>query len=473
MENLTVFDELTLHIETPFLKNHVGPLIVLEKPEGDETDAAYAERFMQELIDNPPLIPHGTQRLRPHKRLLGRWAWEQDPGFDIRNHIHHVRLDPPGTMEQLEALAGELHSQPLPQDRPLWDITIISGLEDGRHFAMYGKLHHCCIDGISGVNHMLKSIVTTAPEALPGQEGSTPVFIRRKRPEARPPRPGALAAAWAFIRGFFTFVRQARSGHNRLLPASKEIEPSLFNKNEGRTLERAFVSVTVPMERLRRIAQAASCTINDIFGVMAGNAIKDYLAKHGVPMQRSLAAVMPVSTHTAETAHRSNRFGMMFCPLHSDLEDPLQQLQALVKETRRAKEQLAELPQNFLLGLVALSSLPFLLKRGKDQSAQKGGALRGNFVISNVPFSERPLYFRGSRIAGILPLSVLTPNATINISAISYAGQFCIGIVADRAIAPDIAVLRPTMLATLDQLEAALGLQEQAATPPDLAKTAS
>jgi diacylglycerol O-acyltransferase len=473
MENLTVFDELMLHVETPFLKNHVAPLIVLEKPEG-ETDAAYAERFMQELIDNPPLIPHGTQRLRPHKRLLGRWAWEQDPGFDIRNHIHHIRLDPPGTMEQLEALAGELHSQPLNQDRPLWDFTIISGLEDGRHFAVYGmRIHHCCIDGISGANYMLSSLLTTAPEAMPGQEGAAPVFIRRKRRESRPPRPGALAAAWAFMKGFFTFVRQARSGHNRLLPASKEIEPSLFNKNEGRTLERAFVSMTVPMERLRRIAQAASCTINDIFAVMVGNAIKTYLAEHGAPMQRSLVGVMPVSTHTAETAHRSNRFGMMFCPLHSDLEDPLQQLQALLKETRRAKEQLAELPQNFLLGLVALSAFSFLLKRGKDQSAQQGGALRGNFVISNVPFSERPLYFRGARIAGLFPLGVLSPNGTINITGVSYAGQFCIGIVADRGTAPDIAVLRPKMLATLDQLETALGLQEQPATPPSLAKAAS
>jgi len=94
-------------------------------------------------------------------------------------------------------------------------------------------------------------------------------------------------------------------------------------------------------------------------------------------------------------------------------------------------------------------------------------------VISNVPLSERPLYFRGSRIIGLFPLSVLTPNATINITGVSYAGQFCIGIVADRATAPDIAVLRPKMLATLDQLEAALGLQEQAATPPSLVKAAS
>jgi diacylglycerol O-acyltransferase len=133
------------------------------------------------------------------------------------------------------------------------------------------------------------------------------------------------------------------------------------------------------MERLRRIAQAASCTINDIFGVLAGNAIKTYLAEHGAPMQRSLAGVMPVSTHSAETAHRSNRFGMMFCPLHSDLEDPLQQLQALVKETRRAKEQLAELPQNFLLGLVALSSLPCLAEARQGSIRPEGRGLARKF----------------------------------------------------------------------------------------------
>ncbi|MEZ4289931.1 MAG: wax ester/triacylglycerol synthase family O-acyltransferase [Myxococcota bacterium] len=43
-------------------------------------------------------------------------------------------------------------AQPLDRRRPLWETWIVEGLGGGDQFAMITKIHHCMIDGASGVD---------------------------------------------------------------------------------------------------------------------------------------------------------------------------------------------------------------------------------------------------------------------------------------------------------------------------------
>ena len=65
----------------------------------------------------------------------------------LEYHVRHSSLPRPGTETQLRQLTGRMLSQQLDRSKPLWEMTIIEGLGDGR-MAMISKIHHCMIDGM-------------------------------------------------------------------------------------------------------------------------------------------------------------------------------------------------------------------------------------------------------------------------------------------------------------------------------------
>lgn len=452
MERLTTLDEIFLHVENEEVKMHIGVCLIFELPSQD---------FIQQLLQSLPQyirdIPHGTERLKRAWRPLGRWAWEADPAFDPHNHIRAMPLAAPGDRQALEALVCELQSQPLDYQRPLWQMTLITGLTDNR-FALYLKIHHCCIDGISGVNRIYQ-ILSTDPDPQAAKSHITPKLARRSMPVPRQPltRFGKLAL---LLRGVRTLIAQLRSGQSRMLPRSAEVPDTLFNTQVSAA--RSFTALELPLEQIRQVAQRAHCTINDVLCVMIGNAMKAYLQAHGQILDRSLVAMMPVSVHTKDTAFKSNRIGNLFLPLHSHHSDPVIQLKALHTETEQAKAQILALPQEVVTGMMALGAIPLLLAR-KHKPGAGVVTRRANVVISNVRGPTHQLYLQGARLLAIHPIAVLSPTCALNVTTVSYAGTLNIGVVADGKVAPGIAQLGAQMLATLEQIEHALGLGQTAA----------
>src|SRR5271163_5324814 len=80
---------------------------------------------------------------------LGHPVWVDDPDFDIDNHLRRAALPSPGGMRELGDFAADVISRQLHRDRPLWEMWIVEGLEDGK-VALVVKMHHSTIDGVSG-----------------------------------------------------------------------------------------------------------------------------------------------------------------------------------------------------------------------------------------------------------------------------------------------------------------------------------
>ena len=93
-------------------------------------------------------------------------VWVDDPHFQIDYHVRHTALPRPGDERQLKRLAGRVISQPLDRERPLWEFWVVEGLEGGKRFAIVQKVHHCMIDGISGVD-LMAILLAVDPEAEP------------------------------------------------------------------------------------------------------------------------------------------------------------------------------------------------------------------------------------------------------------------------------------------------------------------
>src|SRR5579862_5712856 len=117
-------DALWLYIEKKDMPLHIGSVFVFDGPLPVEKLAALIESKL-------PLIPRYRQRVVFPPLNVGHPTWEFDPDFDIDNHIHHTHLKH-GTQEELEKLAGDIYGIMMDRSRPLWDLTVVDGLEGGR-----------------------------------------------------------------------------------------------------------------------------------------------------------------------------------------------------------------------------------------------------------------------------------------------------------------------------------------------------
>ena len=142
---ISALDASFLHLERAGARLHVASVTVFDGP-----IPPYDE--LRELIEaRLHLVPRFRQRLAEVPLHQGRPVWVDDPHFNLRYHLRHAGLPAPGSEEQLKNLAGRLFAQRLDRTKPLWEIWLVDGLQDGR-FALVAKSHHALVDGIEAVD---------------------------------------------------------------------------------------------------------------------------------------------------------------------------------------------------------------------------------------------------------------------------------------------------------------------------------
>src|SRR3990172_4509646 len=124
------------------------------------------DTFVESVASKLHLVPRYRQRVVSPPFNVGRPTWEYDPNFDIRRHIHRVRIEQPGTDSQLADLAAKLYAGRLDREKPLWELYLVEGLEGGRT-GMIAKTHHCLVDGVSGIELLMVTLDVSQNPAPP------------------------------------------------------------------------------------------------------------------------------------------------------------------------------------------------------------------------------------------------------------------------------------------------------------------
>src|SRR5213593_485406 len=145
---------------------HIGSIAVLEG------DVSY-EKLVQQISAKLHLIPRYLQRVVPAPFNIGHPTWEWDPDFDITRHIKRVKIARPGGEEQLMALAAELFAGMLDRGKPLWEMYLVEGLDHDRS-ALVSKVHHCLVDGVSGIE-LLMVVLDVSPDPAPPPPPASPL----------------------------------------------------------------------------------------------------------------------------------------------------------------------------------------------------------------------------------------------------------------------------------------------------------
>src|SRR5579871_3429764 len=140
-DRLSSEDAVFLYLETKEAPLHIGSVSIFDGVIPFEPCLDFIESRLH-------LIPRYRQRIVMPPFNVGHPTWEYDPAFHIRNHVHYVRLEH-GALTDLERFAGQIFSEIMDRTKPLWDMTVVDGLDGGRS-ALISRVHHCLVDGVSG-----------------------------------------------------------------------------------------------------------------------------------------------------------------------------------------------------------------------------------------------------------------------------------------------------------------------------------
>ncbi|MDX6214632.1 MAG: diacylglycerol O-acyltransferase / wax synthase [Frankiales bacterium] len=444
---VTPADAAFLLPETREQPMHVGSLQLFRPPAGSgvhDLSGIYAA-----AVATPEIAPLFRKRLTRGFGTLGQWAWEDDASIDLEHHVRHSSLPKPGRMRELLALCGRLHSTLLDRQRPLWEMHLIEGLEDGR-FAVYTKIHHSLLDGVSGLRLLERSLSTDPDARDTGMPfAARPQDARRVGLDLGGLLSAGLHAAVDAVTlapKVVSLIEQGIRHEGAVLPG--QAPRSILNVPI--TGSRRFAGDAWELDRIRTVAKKADATINDVVLAMSAAALRDYLSGLDALPDDSLIAMTPVSLRGESSTDGGNAVGAILCSLGTHLIDPEERLLHIRDSTRRAKASLAGLSQLQVTALSAGIMSPLVL----NTIFGVPPLLRPpfNLIISNVPGPRHPLYWNGARLDGMYPLSIPTTGQALNITCTSYDTQLQFGLTGCRRTLPHL----QSMLGGLDDGLAAL-----------------
>jgi hypothetical protein len=379
---------------------HVAGLQLFETPEGAAPE--YARELFESALAVEEIAPLFLKRPRRSIGTLGQWVWAEDRAFDIEHHVRHNALPQPGRVRELLELVSRLHSTMLARERPLWECHIIEGLADGR-LALYTKLHHALVDGVSAMR-LMQSVLSTDPDE----------------------------------RDMALYFSAAAAGRRRPKQATDH------NLAE------------VPVEAVRTALGLAS----DAAGLPG--ALVRTLAK-GVRNETSaisLHAPRPVGLNAKQShiasAEGGNAVGAVMVRLGTDLPDPADRLASVHESMTTGKDALASMTPMQILAMTAIGMAPAVVL----PALRLQGIARPpfNLIISNVPGPRQPQYLNGARLVGTYPVSIPIQGMALNITCNSYADDMAFGLTGCRRSVPHLQRLLTHLDDELAALEKATGV---------------
>lgn len=443
-------DAMFLLPETREQPMHVGSLQLFTAPEGAGPDTL--TELYQQALATPEVSD--VFRKRPVRGLgtAGQWAWRDDEAIDLEHHVRHSALPRPGRIRELLALSSRLHGTLLDRQRPLWEMHLIEGLADGR-FAVYTKLHHALMDGVSGLR-LLERSLSTDPDA---RDIPMP-FAARQRP-ARTSGGfdplGAVTGGLKGVAGAVTLVPRLASLLQEGLSAQGAVLPMQAPRsmlNVPITGSRRFAADDWSLTRIRTVAKAAGGTINDVVLAMSGAALRDYLLSLDALPEASLVAMTPVSLRQ-DDSEDGNAVGSLLVSLGTHLRSSEERMLHITESSTRAKSALSGLSQLQVSALSAGVMAPLLLNSVLGVPPVLHPPF--NLVISNVPGPRSPLYWNGAHLDGMYPLSIPTVGQALNITVTSYVDSLQFGLTGCRRTLPHLQQLLSGLEEGLSGLEAA------------------
>jgi diacylglycerol O-acyltransferase / wax synthase len=467
MQRVSGPDAAFLYGETRSWHMHVSSVLIADPSTAPQGFSI--ERLKENTAKRIEQVPQFRWRVVEVPLGIDNPVFVEDPNFDIDYHVRHIAVPKPGGPRQLADLVGDLASYKLDRSRPLWEFWLIEGLEDGQ-VAVLAKVHHAIIDGVSGAD--LATVLLDLEPDPPDPPTPLPVDRGERIPSgAELLARGALSNVvmpWRTAQ-FSAQLRQGRTllrFRSRARPPAQPFQAPRTSLNGRISPNRRFAFTTLSLATMKAVKNAFGVKLNDVVLAVCAGALRRYLQDHDELPETPLIAQVPVSTRTEETKRDVGmQVAAMFAPLGTDIEDPVERLQAIHEGTQGAKEmqqamaadKIMNLTDTMSPGLVGLAARMYTAARLEDRTPPVF-----NLIISNVPGPPFDLYMAGARITGIYPMGPLLYGSGLNITVMSNATGVDFGLLTCREVVPDPWVIADALAEALDELARAADLPEPA-----------
>jgi WS/DGAT/MGAT family acyltransferase len=445
-DRLTSLDATFLHLERLEYPMHVGAVSILEgEPFFDENGYLRIEELRELVLSRLPLLPRFRKRLMPVPYDQGRPIWVDDDDFDITYHVRQTALPKPGSWEQLVTLTTRVQENLLDRARPLWELWFVEGLEDG-NVALIQKTHHALIDGVSGVDVATLLLDASAVYQEPIVEPWSPepapnptqllvdTIVERLTEPAE-----ALRSFRALFRGpRHVLERMSESFRSLSTMVTRDALAPRVSINARTGRHRRLSVVRIPLADIKEIRKHLGGTVNDVvLAGVAGGMRRLLIHRADTTEDLNLRVMCPVSVRASdERGALGNKVSAMFVNLPVDNRPAVDRLRAISIQTADLKERQQAVGAEMLINMTQYLA-PTLMSLAARAAHRQPFF---NFIVTNVPGPQSPLYLMGGRLMEAFPIVPLTQNLTVVVGILSYDGTLHFGLWADRDAFTDLEV---------------------------------
>ena len=489
MQQLSGLDNTFLTMEAGGQLGHVGSLCMYDVRtiKGGSLVGALAKTLRERMH----LLPPYRRRLAEVPLNLDHPYWIEDPDFDLDFHLRHVAVPAPGDDEQLSQLVARIHGRALDRSRPLWEMYVIEGLASGQ-VAIYTKIHHCTIDGVSGAE-MMQVLLDRLPDGAPVAP-PTKAWVPDRIPGAGEMLlrglGGLVRAPDRVVRMAIRTVRTVTQSNEALASAvntlgldripiagdllrrrTAEVDADPISQtpaprtpfNRSITPHRRLAFFSMPLDDVKKVKTAAGTTLNDVVMAISAGALRRYLEEKKALPKDPLMAMIPVSIRSAEEKHAyTNRVGSILSTLATDVADPLERLQRIHEAMKSAKRASEAVPANLLQDWTQVTTPALIAQAARIIARTKIFDRMNppfNVVISNVPGPREALYCAGAQMQTYYPVSAVADGQGLNITVQSYRDHLDWGLISCRELVPDVWRFKDLFAESLEELVKAVALK--------------
>lgn len=438
---MSAVDAAWFHIDGPANTAMITSIALTREPlDFERVKAVYTQRLAQFERFRCRVVDSALPLATPH--------WEEMPGFEIGQQLHHIALPAPGDKAALTALVGDLASTPLDRARPLWEVHVVDGVGGGS--ALITRMHHCIGDGTASVL-VARALFDTSPKgwrirpaAAAGRTAKPGLVERlfapaidaaeRSYEQLRSAVDGAIDAV-THPRQLAEQAALALAGAGTLaIELLKKPDPRSPLKGEFGLGKRVAWSEPVAINEVKAIGAPLGAKVNDVLVAAMTGALRHYLRGRGVDVDGiTVRAMVPVDLRPPGRASElGNEFGLVILELAIGSRDPL----ARLRRTKAHMDELKRSPE--AVAILALFNLFGRAPKAVEDFAVQLFGSKASVVMTNVAGPKEPLYLAGVPIERVM-FWVPHPGRELGmgISILSYRGYATLSVVSDAHLVPD------------------------------------